>query len=119
MVALRLATYAFTKRPICGIVADVNTNKHQDREIARHFMVALKVALADKQLSSADAEAQAGLAASTMSLWLSGKRMPSALRLAEVSARLGIDPGKLMNDGLRRAKAAGLLDDVEVLPASE
>ena len=82
-------------------------------------MVALKVMLADKQLSSTEAEAQAGLAAGTMSLWLGGKRMPSALRFAEVAERLGMDSGELIKDGVRRAKAAGLLADVEKLPRDE
>lgn len=83
--------------------------------IERHFMRALDVALTGKGLNQGEAEMIAGLSKGTLSLWMRGKRMPSALRFAEVATRLGLDPGALMNDGLRRATEAGLLDDVERL----
>lgn len=79
-------------------------------------MRALDVALADKGMSRAAAEAQAGLAPGTLGLWMRGQRMPSALRLGLVAVKLDIDPGALMDDGMRRAVGAGLLADVEVAP---
>lgn len=91
----------------------------QDKEIERHFMRALDVALADKGLNQGQAEVIAGLGKGTISKWMLGQRMPSALRFAEVAAKLDINPGDLVNDGFRRAREAGLLDDVEVPPRSE
>lgn len=92
-------------------------NKNQDQAIGRHFMRALDVALTDKGLTRTAAETQAGLAAGTLSLWMRGKRMPSALRYAEVATKLGLNPGELMNDGWRRATEVGLLSGVETLPS--
>lgn len=91
----------------------------QDLEIAEHFMRSLSVALADKGMSRKDAETKAGLSHGTLTHWISGKRVPSALRLAQVCVKLGIDAGALVNDGYQRARAAGLLDDVEVSPVGE
>jgi len=91
----------------------------QDLEIAEHFMRSLSVALADKGLSRKEAEEKAGLSHGTLTHWLSGKRVPSAFRFAQVAIKLGIDPGALVNDGYRRAREAGLLDDVEVLVDGE
>lgn len=82
-------------------------------------MRALSVALTDKGLNRTQAEVLAELAPGTLSHWTNGKRMPSALRFAEVAAKLGIDPGELLNDGFRRAREAGLLSEVESLPSSE
>lgn len=93
----------------------MTTPDDPDTAIARHFMRALDVAITDKGITKKRAEEIAGLAPGTVSLWMRGKRMPSALRFAEVAARLGLDPGALMNDGFRRAAEAGLLDHVERL----
>jgi len=97
----------------------MNIKDEQDLAIARHFMRALSVALADKGLTRKDAEAQAGLSHGTMTHWVSGSRAPSVLRFVEVAVKLGIDPGALVNDGYRRAREAGLLDGVEVVGLSQ
>jgi|GEM_PF-3730621 len=97
----------------------MTTKNELDLAIAQHFMRALEVALKDKGLSRKAAEVKAGLSPSTLTHWISGNRAPSALRLAEVADKLGIDPGKLVNDGYSRARAAGLLDGVEVLGLGE
>lgn len=91
--------------------------KNDDREIERHFMRALKVAITDRGLNMTEAEALAGLAPGTMSLWLRGQRMPKVLRFAQVADALGLDPGALINDGYRRAREAGALADVDTIPA--
>lgn len=94
-------------------------NDETDRALERHFMHALKVALVDRGLTLQDAERKVGLASGTLSLWMRGHRMPSAMRFAQVVADLGLDPGAVLNDGHRRALESGALDGVEVLPPSE
>lgn len=109
-------TDAFKFPSNCGNLAYMKDDANQDSAVERHFMRALEVALADKGLTRKRAEARAGLASGTLSLWMRGKRMPSALRYAEIATKLGLDPGELLNDGWRRATEAGLLDDVEPIP---
>lgn len=106
-------------RLTAGTIYTVTNRENQDAAIERHFMRALKVELAGKGLTNTQAEEIAGIPGGTISLWMRGKRMPSALRFAEVAMKLGIDPGALVNEGVRRAREAGLLDEVEVLPLSD
>ena len=97
-----------------GTLQYVSKTQNQDSEIERHFMRALTVALADKGMNLTQAEQKAELSPGTLSLWTRGKRMPSAIRFAEVVASMGLNPGDVLNDGMRRAREAGLLDGAKL-----
>lgn len=114
-----LPTHVWNHSLARGTLAGMSDDAGRDVAIAQHFMRALDAALKIKGLTRGQAEDAAGLPRGTLSLWMLGKRVPSALRFAEVAAKLGLDPGAILNEGFALARRAGLLDDVEALPLAE
>lgn len=93
-----------------------NDRKARDKATNAHFMAVLKGAIGEADKTYSEVDALIGVAEGTTGRWIRNVQVMRAPTFVAICLAVGADPEELMARAMKRIKAAGLLDDVAVLP---
>jgi hypothetical protein len=94
-----------------------NDRKTQEKAENAHFMAVLDGAIHEAGLTYIQVDARIGVSEGMTGRWVRNAQIMRATTFVKVALAVGSDPVELTSRAMKRLKASGLLDDVEILPA--
>lgn len=90
--------------------------KAREKATNAHFMAVLKGAIKEAGLNYSQVDELIGAADGSTGRWLRNVQVMRAPTFVAICVAIGADAEELMGRAMKRIKAAGLLDDVAILP---